>query len=152
MRSRRARPPRAESVPFALIALIALGLGWAWWTGRLKGVTFEDAAAAAAFLLGLRFATTGKLAIGLPLMLAAIAWGLYRRARAARGTIMDAAEARKLLGVDAEASVDEIRAAHRRLIAKAHPDAGGSAELARRINTARDILVAMKNLPPPRAS
>ncbi|HEY0327355.1 MAG TPA: molecular chaperone DnaJ, partial [Allosphingosinicella sp.] len=31
---------------------------------------------------------------------------------------------------------------HRRLIARVHPDAGGSEELARRINAARDALIA----------
>lgn len=51
-------------------------------------------------------------------------------------------EARALLGVDASASPDEIRAAHRRIMARVHPDAGGSAELARRTNIARDLLLA----------
>ncbi len=34
-----------------------------------------------------------------------------------------------------------IRAAHPRLIAGVHPDRGGSAELARRVNAARDLLL-----------
>ena len=50
-------------------------------------------------------------------------------------------EARLLLGVDAAAGPDEIRAAHRRIIARVHPDAGGSEELARKINAARDLLL-----------
>jgi len=54
---------------------------------------------------------------------------------------MTAADARALLGVSTAASVDEIRDAHRRLIAKVHPDSGGSAELAARVNLARDTLV-----------
>jgi DnaJ family protein C protein 19 len=37
---------------------------------------------------------------------------------------------------------DAIRAAHRRLIAEIHPDRGGSAEEARRVNAARDLLLA----------
>ena len=50
-------------------------------------------------------------------------------------------EALALLGLPAGASVDEIRAAHRRLIQRVHPDVGGSAELAARINRAKDVLL-----------
>lgn len=46
-----------------------------------------------------------------------------------------------LLGLDARASDDDIRAAHRRLLRSVHPDRGGSAELAQRVNAARDILL-----------
>ncbi|MGY4394867.1 DnaJ family protein C protein 19 [Sphingomonas sp. UYAg733] len=49
--------------------------------------------------------------------------------------------AREVLGVPAEASETEIRAAHRRLINAVHPDHGGSAELTRRVNAARDVLL-----------
>lgn len=55
------------------------------------------------------------------------------------------AEARAILGVDARADADAIRAAHRRLVAAVHPDRGGSADLARRINAARDAL--LRNTP-----
>jgi len=54
---------------------------------------------------------------------------------------LDDAEARAVLGVAPDADAEEIRAAHRRLIAAVHPDRGGSAELARRINLARDVLL-----------
>lgn len=50
-------------------------------------------------------------------------------------------EARAILGVDAAAGPEEIRAAHRRLVSALHPDRGGSAELTRRINIARDTLL-----------
>ncbi len=55
--------------------------------------------------------------------------------------VMGKAEAAKLLGVAADAAPDAIIDAHRRLIAKVHPDAGGNAELASRINQARDIML-----------
>ncbi|MBC2779083.1 DnaJ domain-containing protein [Parasphingopyxis sp. GrpM-11] len=55
---------------------------------------------------------------------------------------MPVAEARELLGVPDDADQETIRAAHRRLIAKVHPDAGGSVELARRVNAAREILLS----------
>jgi DnaJ family protein C protein 19 len=51
------------------------------------------------------------------------------------------AEARAVLGVDAAADADAIRAAHRRLVSAVHPDKGGSADLTRRINAARDVLL-----------
>jgi DnaJ homolog subfamily C member 19 len=55
------------------------------------------------------------------------------------------AEARALLGVASGAGVDEINAAYRRLIARNHPDAGGTEELASRINAARNLLLADKD-------
>jgi len=65
---------------------------------------------------------------------------------------MNSADARALLGVGEEAGLEEIRAAHRRLITKVHPDTGGSAELANRVNVARDTLVEEMNRRTPRAS
>jgi DnaJ-domain-containing protein 1 len=50
-------------------------------------------------------------------------------------------EARAVLGVAPDADADTIRAAHRRLAAGVHPDRGGSDELARRVNAARDLLL-----------
>jgi preprotein translocase subunit Sec63 len=61
-------------------------------------------------------------------------------------------EARDILGVGADAGADEIRAAHRRLVAQVHPDKGGTAELTRRVNAARDVLLDALNRTPPRAS
>ncbi len=58
-----------------------------------------------------------------------------------RRTQEDAAIARDILGVSADADAAEIRAAHRRLISLAHPDHGGSDEETRRLNLARDILL-----------
>ncbi|GAA0306213.1 hypothetical protein GCM10009087_15190 [Sphingomonas oligophenolica] len=66
-------------------------------------------------------------------------WWLLRKS-AVRPS-MPEAEARAILGVDSNADADAIRAAHRRLVSAVHPDRGGSAELARRINVARDVLL-----------
>jgi DnaJ homolog subfamily C member 19 len=67
---------------------------------------------------------------------------LWWRSRAVAASAMRPAEARRLLGVGEGATMEEVREAHRRLIAKVHPDAGGSAELATRVNAARDALIS----------
>ena len=50
-------------------------------------------------------------------------------------------EALAVLGLAEGATPDEIRAAHRRLIQRMHPDVGGTADLAARINRAKDVLL-----------
>jgi len=89
--------------------------------------------------------------IGLAIVLGLMIYSWLRR-RIGRPAAMPAAEARALLGVGDGATLQEIRDAHRRLIARVHPDTGGSAELATRVNAARDALVAELNRRPPRAS
>jgi len=64
-----------------------------------------------------------------------------KKAPAAPPPRLGESEARAILGVDDAAGPDEIRAAHRRLVSALHPDRGGSAELTRRINLARDTLL-----------
>lgn len=53
-------------------------------------------------------------------------------------------EAYEILGVTEHATKQEINSAYKRLIQKLHPDRGGSAYLASRVNLARDLL--LKNL------
>lgn len=136
------------------VLLAAGGLLWAWWTGRLKSLTQDDVIAALLFLLGFELLMKGNLLPGAALMAASLLWAAWRRKprAAAPPSPMAADEARRLLGVPADASLAEVRDAHRRLIARVHPDAGGSAELATRVNAARDALVAEMNRRPPRAS
>ena len=80
------------------------------------------------------------------LLAAAVIWLVWRYVRPPAKTVrprftFDEAEARAILGVDRDADADAIRAAHRRLVATVHPDRGGSVELTRRVNAARDRLL-----------
>lgn len=54
---------------------------------------------------------------------------------------MSADEARRILGVGADASREEIQAAYTRLMRAVHPDKGGTAGLAAQLNAARDRLL-----------
>jgi DnaJ homolog subfamily C member 19 len=81
-----------------------------------------------------------KFVLFLGLIALAILW--WRGGQQRRRNWMPADEARALLGVSPTDDAEAIRAAHRRLIAKVHPDQGGTPELARRTNMARDVLLA----------
>ena len=136
--SRSAWPGRVQ----ILLPILALALIWAWWSGRLKQFSLDDAIGATVFILGVRMLTTGKILVGAILMAGGLLYVGFRRGRFRHDQAMPLDDARRLLGVPEGASIADIRAAHRRLIAKVHPDAGGSEELAQRINAARDALIA----------
>jgi hypothetical protein len=46
-----------------------------------------------------------------------------------------------ILGLEGQPTVDEIKAAHRKLIQKLHPDRGGSTLLAKQVNEAKQVLL-----------
>jgi len=68
--------------------------------------------------------------------------GGEQAAGAGGGSGMDEATAWRVLGLDPGASVAEIKAAHRRLMTKLHPDHGGSSYLAAQLNQAKDYLLS----------
>lgn len=64
-----------------------------------------------------------------------------QRAVAPRAEGMTDGEARAILGVSADASKAQINAAWKKVMARAHPDQGGTQGLAARVNAARDHLL-----------
>ena len=54
---------------------------------------------------------------------------------------MSTDEALSILGLQSDASEEDIVLAHRKLMAKLHPDKGGSDYLATKINQAKDYLI-----------
>jgi len=78
-----------------------------------------------------------KILLALALM-AAVWWVLKPKSKTG---LPEVERARDILGLGADASAEDVRAAHRRLLAGVHPDRGGSAELTRQINDARDVLL-----------
>lgn len=137
-----------------LIALGALALLLIVWASggraifqrrewRITSGAFAVAAFVGGAYLAVREAWIGAIALvvlGLWLAVSARKNGLAPP-RAWRSSRMSLEEARSILGVDAEATADEIRAAHKRLMRLAHPDKGGTSGLAAQLNAARDRLL-----------
>lgn len=124
-----------------LIVAAAVAGWWTWRTRRAQAARFGDVAALVAALVGLRFLIRGEM-VEAAVALGGAGWWLWRR-RTPRPDpdVMSREQASRLLDVPIDASPETIRAAHRRLVSRVHPDAGGSAPLAAQVNAARDALL-----------
>ena len=137
-----------------LVALAALAILILVWAGRGGGQAlkrrewrigagaFSVAALAGAALLAVRDAWIPAAALGVVAVWLALAARRNAPARPeAASRRMSLAEARSILGVGPDATPAEVRAAHKRLIRRAHPDTGGTSGLAAQLNAARDRLL-----------
>jgi len=124
-----------------LVLIAAAGiLFWAWKTRDPQAMRISDVMAVIAALIGLKL-LDGHSPLGL-LGLGAAGWWIWvRKGGRLRTERLTHEEARRLLDVPIDATPEEIRAAHRRLVARVHPDVGGSADLTRQVNAARDTLL-----------
>lgn len=133
-----------------LLGLLVAGvLGWLLVTGRLAWPSARQVAALVLALVGGAIAARGRVLIGGGMAVLGLLW-LARapvRPKAPPTTPIglagdaQAREALELLGLPLDADRAAVIDAHRRLITRNHPDAGGTEALARNINAARDYLL-----------
>ncbi|MCE7795524.1 molecular chaperone DnaJ [Sphingobium sufflavum] len=132
-----------------LLALLVGGwLGWLVWQGRIARPSNSQIAALVLAIAGGAIAAKGAIIPGGMMAATGLAW-LSRKPRKAKApssaTPIPDAQAREalaVLGLSPDADRAAVIDAHRRLIARNHPDAGGTEALARSINAARDTLLA----------
>ncbi|MEI9889614.1 MAG: DnaJ domain-containing protein [Caulobacteraceae bacterium] len=136
-----------------LALAVALFLGWMWWRSEVirRGGWRVGAGLIAVVLVvaGAAVSIRGEWIVGLPMVLLALflaAGGrMNRRPRMAAAPPepagMSASEARSILGVEPNATPQEIKVAYARLMQRAHPDKGGTTGLAAQLNAARDRLL-----------
>lgn len=127
-------------IDLALLAVAGV-LYWAWKTRDPQAMRISDVMAVVAVLIAFKsFKSNVPLGV---VALGAAGWWFWIRQKSGRDRPerMTHQEARRLLGVSIDATPEEIRAAHRRLVARVHPDVGGSADLTRQVNAARDTLL-----------
>jgi len=126
--------------------LIVAVLGWLVFTGRIGRPSTRQMGALIVTLVGGAIALRGSVLVGGGMAIAGLAWLMRSSALARRPVrpIMDdprARDALDLLGLAPGADRAAVVEAHRRLIARNHPDVGGTEALARSINAARDCLL-----------
>ncbi|MCY4213214.1 MAG: molecular chaperone DnaJ [Gammaproteobacteria bacterium] len=125
------------AITLATLALVA-ALAVLAATGRLHWL----AAAAAALLPFLR-RSAGLMVRFFPILGRLLAAFRQRRPGAAQPAAgaMTRQEALSVLGLKANATKQEVIEAHRRLMARNHPDKGGSTFIAQQLNEAKRVLI-----------
>jgi DnaJ family protein C protein 19 len=128
-----------------LAILLAAALGW--WLhkeGALLPNLKRLAILGGGGILIARLLETGQVLFAGVAGAGLAAWWFASRRNAAALAPGALAEARAVLGVAPTDDAAAINAAWRRVIAQVHPDKGGTADLARRVTAARDLLLARR--------
>jgi hypothetical protein len=131
-------------------ALLAAGLGWAYFTRRISAKQIAPAVAAIA---GVVMTMRGEFLSGIIIAAIGLFWFQGSSIRkeddnkyiAKMPTNADIEQARALLDTPPNANANQIRARYRHLISKVHPDRGGATDRAAELNRARDLLLASIN-------
>lgn len=116
-----------------VLVLAALALYWAWKKRETQALRIGDVAAVVAAIIGVRFGMKGQIPLALLSIGGAGWWYWFRKNEAPDKPLradrappaiggMSTEQARAVLGVSRLADEDEIRAAHRRLLLRVHPD------------------------------
>lgn len=126
-----------------LLLLVAAGIGWGLWSGKLMP---RQLLPLALVIAGAVLSLRGAWLLGLPAVGIGIFWfrGMtlrLSRLRKIPGDEYELAAARWLLGVSTNDDAEKIRARHKELVGKADPDQGDQTERKRKLNEARDLLL-----------
>lgn len=124
-------------------AIIAVTLGWFWWTGRIRTENILPISAALGGLFGLMRGITPMAVIGIA-GAGFFIWQMTRNKRKSPEQLLAEAqaEAEKLLGLPPDYDTEMLDAAYRFAVKAAHPDAGGDADQLAALTDARELLRA----------
>lgn len=128
-------------LPFLL--LVAAGIGWGLWSGKLMP---KQLLPLALVIAGAVLSLRGAWLLGLPAIGVGVFWfrGMTLRLSKLRqipSSEYELAAARWLLGVSASDDADKINARHKELVSKSDPERSDEAERKRKLNEARDLLL-----------
>lgn len=126
-----------------VLLLVAAGIGWGLWSGKLMP---KQLLPLAMVIAGAVLSLRGAWLLGLPAIGVGIFWfrGMTMRLSKLRkipGNEYELAAARWLLGVSAEDDADRIRARHSELVEKSDSGDSDQEERKRKLNEARDLLL-----------
>lgn len=126
-----------------LLLLVAAGIGWGLWSGKLMP---KQLLPLALVIAGAVLSLRGAWLLGLPAIGVGIFWfrGMTSRLSKLRkipGNEYELAAARWMLGVSPEDGAEKIKERHKELVAKQDSASGDEEERKRKLNEARDLLL-----------